>query len=644
MKDRFRIILSFVAVAMSLQASSQQIDVQSDTWVCCDGLKRVVASSDDGVERESVDADCQVGIFYYVWHGQHGDELQDITRLLEANPDKPEWGWIGQFHWSSKPALGYYKAGDAYVVARHMQMLMDAGVDFYFFDVTNAFTYDDQVQVVMNEIDRRTKLGLKTPKLAFCTHSSSAVTTYNLYLKWYTNPANDKYWLYWDGKPLVLINSDEDYIFRKHLTEINAALEDKFTLRYCWAWQQGENCWPWLAFYPQQMNYVTDKSGQKVEEQMTVSAAMHAYSKIGKSYHNGKQPTIDKYGLCKETPYGYFFQEQFNQALDKHPKVLMITQWNEWMAQSFIVGSGQESYTRPGAKEKLGEMYFVDVYNQEFSRDVEPCADPLIRDNYYLQMVSNLRKYKGVNAIPVPTVYKTIDIKGDLSQWDEVTPVYLDEPGDVLYTSKNGQKSECLTRKSNDIVKAQVTKDGENMYFVAFTNSAVVIPSTSASIAKERWMTLLLNTDMDYQSGWEGYDYMVSREKGKCYLYNYDEGADTWNKLQEVTFGKTAKSVSYQICRQDVGLAEDVDFDFKWVDNVPTACTDILDFISNGEAAPNGRFNYRYKGSQLITPTGVVSPYVQQGTMGPIYNLNGQISAPRKGMVSVQKGKKTLAR
>ena len=145
----------------------QNVDVMSDTWVCCDGLGRNVASSDMGVSRAKKDTACRVGMFYYVWHGQHGAEVKDITRLLEKNPDSPAWGAEGQFHWGSKPALGYYSGGDRFIVAKHMQMLTDAGIDFYFFDVTNAFTYDAQVQVVIDEIDRRTSLGLPSPKLAF---------------------------------------------------------------------------------------------------------------------------------------------------------------------------------------------------------------------------------------------------------------------------------------------------------------------------------------------------------------------------------------------------------------------------------------------------------------------------------------------
>jgi hypothetical protein len=34
--------------------------------------------------------------------------------------------------------------------------------------------------------------------------------------------------------------------------------------------------------------------------------------------------------------------------------------------------------------------------------------------------------------------------------------------------------------------------------------------------------------------------------------------------------------------------------DFKWVDNIPDN-PDIMDFYSDGDVAPDGRFNYRFQ-------------------------------------------------
>ncbi len=616
-----------VAMASAAAATSQKVDVMSDTWVCCDGLGRNVASADKGVTRAQVDTACKVGMFYYVWHGQHGAEVKDITRLLEENPESPAWGAVNQFHWGGKPALGYYQGGDRYIVAKHMQMLTDAGVDFYFFDVTNAFTYDNQVQVVLNEIDRRTSLGLPSPQLAFCCHAGTADVVTHLYNKWYSNPANDKYWFRWNGKPLILIDASAK-------NSISQEIRDHFTMRHSWAWEEGEDRWPWLANYPQQLNY-SKETGRNVYEQMSVATAMHPSSNIGKSYHSKVQPAVDKYGLTAETPYGNFFAEQLRRAISKHPKVLMLTQWNEWMAQRFLVeNSSQLSLTRPGAKKAVGETYFVDVYNQEFNRDIEPSSEPLIRDNYYLQMVSGLRRYRGVRQIPVPTVCHTIDTSAGFEQWSDITPEFLDEPGDVAYTSATAMTAACLKRASVDIVACKVSRDADSLYLYARASKYISLPSIGIPTD---FMGVLLNVDADYTTGWEGYDYRIMRKSGKTCLLRWDAEGKEWQEVTGVTCVRKGREMMYAVGRADIGMEGDVDFDFKWIDNTPSLTTEILDFIANGDCAPNGRFNYRYKGSLLPTAIQDVqaagSEAVQDGCVG-IYTTDGRRVANVRGSLS----------
>ncbi len=40
-------------------------------------------------------------------------------------------------------------------------------------------------------------------------------------------------------------------------------------------------------------------------------------------------------------------------------------------------------------------------------------------------------------------------------------------------------------------------------------------------------------------------------------------------------------------------MGRDIDFEFKWNDNMQ-APGDVLDFYISGDTAPGGRFNYRY--------------------------------------------------
>ena len=89
----------------------------------------------------------QVGLFYYLWHGQHGTEgPYDISKMLEKDPDvfkKPEsplWPdpkHAPMLHWG-EPLFGYYQSEDEWVLRRHVQMFIDAGIDILFFDATNG--------------------------------------------------------------------------------------------------------------------------------------------------------------------------------------------------------------------------------------------------------------------------------------------------------------------------------------------------------------------------------------------------------------------------------------------------------------------------------------------------------------------------
>jgi len=75
---------------------------------------------------------------------------------------------------------------------------------------------------------------------------------------------------------------------------------------------------------------------------------------------------------------------------------------------------------------------FVDTYNQEHSRDVEPMKGGY-GDNYYYQMVNYIRRFKGARPLPAASAPKSIDITGPMSQWDDVGPEYRDAIGDTTH-------------------------------------------------------------------------------------------------------------------------------------------------------------------------------------------------------------------
>lgn len=601
-----RIILTIRLVALLLATPAAHAvgdwDTYSDTWVAVDELGRVVNTSESGLPLPRENR--AVGMFYFICNGPHGtngDPIYDVTEILKANPANPQFGPEGKPHWWGKPQLGYYVNTDGFVYDKHLQMLADAGVDFLFLDVTNAFTYDEAVKCLMASIDRRTAVGLPSPKLVYTLHAGSESVVKHLWSVFYSKPEYDKYWFYYGGKPLMFVN-------RSELAGVDAGVKDHFTMRNCWAWMRGikPDEWGWLEYYPQACGW-TYVDGWKTKEQISVSTAQHATTKIGKSYHGGRQPAIDAYGVCGDTPKGLYFAEQWKQAFAQDPPIVMITQFNEWIATRFVAKTtGDLGDCRPGSTPAIGESVFVDAYNAEFNRDIEPGTHPLVRDNYYLQMVSNVRKYKGVRPIPTPSAAKTISLDGDMAQWQGVTPEFRDDIGDITHRKTGGfQNMAPMTNNSgrNDIVAAKVAMDADNMYFYVRTAS-----NFSNFNFSKQWMMLFINSDCNYQTGWNGYDYAVMKNPadGKYTLMRCAGKEYEWTAVAPVPRYVKQNEMYFALPKNRLNITSGGDVDFKWADNTP-AKPDIMDFIDQGDVAPNGRFNYRYKGSAVSTGIGRVS-------------------------------------
>ena len=107
-------------------------------------------------------------------------------------------------------------------------MIVDAGIDLIFFDVTNAFTYDDTVRMIMRIIDARTAAGLRSPKLCYTVNAGATNVVRHLYNNFYANPENKKYWYYYQGKPLMLVDPDA-------LSGLDLGIKNHFSMRHCWA-------------------------------------------------------------------------------------------------------------------------------------------------------------------------------------------------------------------------------------------------------------------------------------------------------------------------------------------------------------------------------------------------------------------------
>ncbi len=577
-------------------------DNYSDTWVATDDLERVAPT----YETVGAPEDKKVGIFYFLWHVQNeydpenGLDLYDHYRAYKEGGvskvlDMMKQGALGFTHYWGEPAFGYYKTQDEWVIRKHASMLSQAGVDFLYFDCTNGSDYYiDSTKAICEVFRRMREEGQDTPQIAFCMGNNNNRTYKQFYEFWnalYGTGVYDDLWFYWEGKPLILCRDND----------IPDEYEQYFTRRDCWAFNSwtsaegGNGRWPWIAEYPQ----IPGKNQNGEIEQMAVAVASHPNTTIGRSYSGGKQPSSGKtdfeFSLMETTtPRGIFFDEQWGEALRVDPPMVMVTGWNEWWAGRWENNSLSQLYYAgttiyPNANGVIS--YYVDAFNPEYSRDIEPMKGGF-GDNYYYQMVNYIRQYKGVRPVPKADGQKAINISASFDQWDDVWPEYYDQIYDTQTrdTDSNigGVYHYTNTTGRNDFDVAKVSKYGNNIYFYARTMEDI-------TAADDNWMYLYIDADRNHETGWEGYDYLINRYRGQdSTRAAVEKNVDGTYKWQGIGYSDIRVEGNEIHIGVDKGLIGNPDtFDFKWADNTENT-GDISGFMSYGDVAPDSRFNFRY--------------------------------------------------
>jgi hypothetical protein len=576
-------------------------DLQSDTWVVTDAPGR---SLPDYNECGPPKGNRTVGIFYFTTLNNNGagEGPYDVSKILAENPENPAWG-KGAHYWG-EPEAGYYIMKDEWIIRRHARQLTDAGVDVIILDHTNDVIYED-VFVFIAEVFRRMRAeGEQTPQIA-CLASQKSVRLLWDYI--YSRGLYADLWFRWKGKPLLLFGQHiigdrqemDDVIFPDEITSF-------FTVRQSWAWttlkwyDDGQNEWPWIDHYPQSVGW-SESPGRA--EYVPVAVAQHPLSNIGRSFHHGVQPATNRYDVTPDVDKGYYFEEQWQRALEVDPEFVFVTGWNEWTAGQMI--RSKENYEEemkiwdffPGAncgkggrEVKMGETYFIDQYNREYSRDIEPVKGGHA-DNYYYQLMANIRRYKGVRK-PEDNAQETgIDINGPFAQWQQVAKTYYDHVGDVYHRNSPGNFAAgpyLNTTGRNDLVESKVTYDPENVYFHVKT-AANLTPHTG-----KHWMLLFIDADRDHRTGWEGYDLLINEsfKNGKTsVIKRYKNGK--WVDSGAASFRYEGNELMIRIPRS-LFSGKRLAFDFHWADHIQKL-GDIGEFLLNGDQAPSRRANYRFE-------------------------------------------------
>ncbi len=581
--------------------------IDYSTWTATDDLDRTVAdNSKAGGEKDNR----YVGLFYFLcWVGA-GLKVNDNTKdWIEYGADGiktriEERG--GEAYWA-EPYFGYYINTDTWVYRKHGYMLEQAGVDFIFLDVSNGVVFPEGHMALFDTWLEMRREGTDTPQIVFFNGDTTKFMDSNmrqLFTTVYSEENWDTYkelFFEWDGKPLIFGNMTGVG------ADIKTRINDTFTVRGCWAWQNKDQYWSWLQEYKGLGGRVKLENGgwgrdaEGDYESLSVAMGHHPTTSKGRSFVNGKEPnnglgdfefsSIERAGQG----LGFAFQYECVQNLvDKNvapedPFVMMITGWNEWIAGGF---SNQNPVPLANTTCKV---QYVDQFNPEFSRDGEPMRNVDgygIGDNYYYQMVDIIRQYKGIAATPIADHQGSINIY-DLSEWDTIEMTYLDSLYDTelrntvsydsryRYINKTGR---------NDLAEAKVSQDENAFYFLVKASHDIVIDNNAD------WMNLYLNTDGDVTTGWQGYDYVLNRDRDS-FVVTVEKFVDHTYETEVVGgayYYLEGDSMAIRLSKDLVGISGICErMIFKWADNADVN-GDPMAFMDRGDTAPDNRFGFQY--------------------------------------------------
>ena len=526
-----------------------------------------------------------VGIFFFLTLGYHTNHsgIYDISKITDYGENidaffvNSEESPVGAAHFWGEPIWGYYRSDDPWVITKQVEMLTMAGLDFIALDVSNMVIYENTVDTLLEILLQFQQQGWDVPQVWFYCNQQSAEAMDDkdvikqIYERWYTQEKYDSLWFAPNGKPIITqgwnTTWDESDSLEKEISETF-----EFRLRQWPTEDFNENGIPWMEFtYPQPVH----------NGWMNVSVAQHsqtvAFSDTDKNWGRGYnfETKVNDHEHFRE---GINFDQQWETVYDAGDDVqyVFITGWNEWVAEKMIFN---------------GRIQTVDQFNEEYSRDIEPCKNGF-GDNVYMQMIQNIRKWKYSTPVTYKNPSVTIDVASfDESQWDNVKTVYRDFEGDAIsrdWYSFDGSFSYIDTTNRNDIVRVSVCRDTEYLYFRVETKDAI----TEREADDTKWMNIMIKTSDDSSAGIFGYEYFINRE-----ISGNTTSVQRYNGSDYVDVGTGDVYVSGNVMQvrvrlSDLGLnVNNYSIEFKVTDNIRRV-NDVLSYYSTGDSAPIGRMGY----------------------------------------------------
>ncbi|MCQ2142734.1 MAG: hypothetical protein MJY56_01560 [Bacteroidales bacterium] len=547
---------------------------------------------------DSYKKDRTVGIFYWPWIGQpYADGVYDATKLRAQygndfvfKENHPGVSPDGQAHFWGEPLWGYYNSEDEWVIRKQMMMLTLAGVDFIYFDHTNGIVYTEVVLKVAQVIQDMIDAGWNPPRMTHYTHSLSIQTVDWLYRDIYQAHKEFKdTWYMHDGKPLLIAYTDP----ADDKAEAISRGDTGYNPSAMPAAQRGffsffKPNWPFDPTYDDGFTWVEWKFPQpyhRTSQMMNVTVASHPACPMSFSitrpgwinWGRGWNP-YTKQNISEDVDRGTFFQLEWDEAVKADPPIVSVGGWNEWIAYKQIYD---------------GEYMLCDSASKEYSRDIEPMRGGY-EDAFYLQLISNIRRYKGVTGTDVRRqAPKPIDLKGSVTQWNDVT--YAQKHPDSKQIARSAYSISKTLRYSqaapkNALNEVKVSYDADNVYFLIKSKLAWSDPKSTDS----DWVNLYIGTGEPSEKGWNGYEYLVgSSFSGGQVSVETLSSSFSKSEVGKVSYAKIANNLQISIPRSMIGLSDADGFYFKVTAGVENP-SDILNTYTTGSAMPMGRLSYQY--------------------------------------------------
>ena len=608
MCDKIKLIvfaILFAVCGSTFAQSSNPTTAYGNDWVATDALGRTLP---DFASVGGTRSQRYIGMFYWLWHPYirlKSGPQKTIPQLIHENPNSPAFE-ANDMYWG-EPENGFYHPEDPWSTRRNLQMLANAGVDFIYIDFTNGSQGCDAINSFMAVMLDMHNKGIPIPKIVFFLNEGGVNDAVNCMMdKVYNNQAYQPLWFYWQGKPLIM--ADKVKTASQSARANTPQVQNFFTWRKTWAFDA--NQWNFIDDYPQDFY-----SHNGVPEQMPIIKSMGApifnNDQGSSKLAGGPMPTYDQYWETPTSGQGLRFEQNWSRGHQVDPQILCVTGWNELVAAAWPSRADNSNVPCMGkqwndpswrcvnnasciSKDANGNhlahgWYFVDEFNSEFNRDLEPMKGGYT-DNYYYQLVGHVRRHKGLAAPQPVSAAKTITMDGQYGEWGNVTPVHKDAPGDCQHRNfkdvKNYQTYTNATGR-NDVVESRTTADGANLYFYIKT-AAAITPYTN-----QNWMMVYLNTDKNKSTGWEGFDYVVNMGVTNANQTTIKKRVgNSWVAVGTATYNVSGSEMEISVPRDLVALtANTVSYYYQIFDN-PAALDNIEDNFVHGESAPDRRFNY----------------------------------------------------